>query len=107
MSKLIRPVTRDEIAAYRIAGVVLLRGILDLGAVARPLGGQQHVEEAVVGEAGLRVGVPQRVVQTGGALQGELQVRAADQELGDGQRGREGLGGQPAGAQLGVQQLAL
>jgi len=31
MSKLVRPVTRDEIAAYRIAGVVLLRGILDLG----------------------------------------------------------------------------
>ena len=33
MSKLVRQVTRDEIAAYRIAGVVLLRGILDLGAV--------------------------------------------------------------------------
>ncbi len=33
MSRLLRPVTRDEIAAYRIAGVVLLRGILDLGTV--------------------------------------------------------------------------
>src|SRR5262244_3265542 len=33
MSKLVRSITKDEIAAYRIAGVVLLRGILDLGAV--------------------------------------------------------------------------
>src|SRR5690242_12691370 len=33
MNKLVRSITRDEIAAYRIAGVVLLRGILDLGAV--------------------------------------------------------------------------
>ncbi len=33
MGKLVRPVTRDEVAAYRVAGVVLLRGILDLGAV--------------------------------------------------------------------------
>src|ERR1700751_651275 len=33
MIKLVRSITRDEIAAYRIAGVVLLRGILDLGAV--------------------------------------------------------------------------
>lgn len=33
MSKLARPITRDEIAAYRAAGVVLLRGILDLHAV--------------------------------------------------------------------------
>ena len=33
MSKLVRPITKDEVAAYKIAGVVLLRGILDLGSV--------------------------------------------------------------------------
>jgi phytanoyl-CoA dioxygenase PhyH len=33
MSKLARPITRDEVAAYKIAGVVLLRGILDLASV--------------------------------------------------------------------------
>lgn len=33
MTKLARPITPDEIAAYNVAGVVLLRGILDLPAV--------------------------------------------------------------------------
>jgi ectoine hydroxylase-related dioxygenase (phytanoyl-CoA dioxygenase family) len=33
MSKLARPITPDEVAAFKIAGVVLLRGILDLAAV--------------------------------------------------------------------------
>ena len=33
MSKLARSITQDEIAAYNVAGVVLLRGILDLGSV--------------------------------------------------------------------------
>lgn len=33
MSKLARPITRDEIAAYRVTGVVLLRGVLDLATV--------------------------------------------------------------------------
>lgn len=33
MTKLARPITRDEIAAYNVAGVVLLRGILDLSTV--------------------------------------------------------------------------
>ena len=33
MSKLARPITKDEIAAYNVAGVVLLRGILDLASV--------------------------------------------------------------------------
>lgn len=33
MSKLARPITPDEVAAYREAGVVLLRGILDLATV--------------------------------------------------------------------------
>jgi hypothetical protein len=33
MSKLARPITKDEIAAYNVAGVVLLRGILDLNSV--------------------------------------------------------------------------
>ena len=33
MSKLVRSITKDEIAAYNVAGVVLLRGILDLGSV--------------------------------------------------------------------------
>jgi len=33
MSKLARSITKDEIAAYNVAGVVLLRGILDLGSV--------------------------------------------------------------------------
>jgi hypothetical protein len=33
MSKLVRQITKDEIAAYKVAGVVLLRGILDLGSV--------------------------------------------------------------------------
>jgi ectoine hydroxylase-related dioxygenase (phytanoyl-CoA dioxygenase family) len=33
MSKLARPVTPDEVAAYRHAGVVLLRGVIDLAAV--------------------------------------------------------------------------
>src|SRR5215469_9935076 len=33
MSKLARPITRDEVAAYKVAGVVLLRGVLDLAAV--------------------------------------------------------------------------
>jgi ectoine hydroxylase-related dioxygenase (phytanoyl-CoA dioxygenase family) len=33
MSKLARPITPDEVAAYRHAGVVLLRGILDLASV--------------------------------------------------------------------------
>jgi Phytanoyl-CoA dioxygenase (PhyH) len=33
MSKLARPITRDEVAAYKVAGVVLLRGILDLASV--------------------------------------------------------------------------
>ncbi|HEY1546073.1 MAG TPA: phytanoyl-CoA dioxygenase family protein [Xanthobacteraceae bacterium] len=33
MSKLVRPITKDEVAAYKVAGVVLLRGILDLASV--------------------------------------------------------------------------
>ncbi len=33
MGKLARPITKDEIAAYKVAGVVLLRGILDLSSV--------------------------------------------------------------------------
>ena len=33
MTRLVRPITQDEIAAYNIAGVVLLRGVLDLTAV--------------------------------------------------------------------------
>lgn len=33
MTKLVRPITPDEAAAYRTAGVVLLRGILELAAV--------------------------------------------------------------------------
>ena len=33
MSLLARPITKDEIAAYRHAGVVLLRGVLSLSAV--------------------------------------------------------------------------
>jgi hypothetical protein len=33
MSQLARPITKDEIAAYRHAGVVLLRGVLSLSAV--------------------------------------------------------------------------
>jgi hypothetical protein len=33
MTRIVRPITKDEIAAYKIAGVVLLRGILDLGSV--------------------------------------------------------------------------
>ena len=33
MNKLARPITQDEIAAFNIAGVVLLRGILDLASV--------------------------------------------------------------------------
>jgi ectoine hydroxylase-related dioxygenase (phytanoyl-CoA dioxygenase family) len=33
MSKLVRPITRDEVAAYNLAGVVLLRGVLDLSTV--------------------------------------------------------------------------
>lgn len=33
MSKLARPITPDEVASYRQAGVVLLRGVLDLAAV--------------------------------------------------------------------------
>ncbi len=33
MSQLARPITQDEVAAYEIAGVVLLRGVLDLASV--------------------------------------------------------------------------
>jgi hypothetical protein len=33
MTKLVRTITRDEVAAYKITGVVLLRGILDLNSV--------------------------------------------------------------------------
>jgi hypothetical protein len=33
MTRLVRPITKDEVAAYKIAGVVLLRGVLDLGSV--------------------------------------------------------------------------
>jgi Phytanoyl-CoA dioxygenase (PhyH) len=33
MSKLARPITPDEVAAYNVAGVVLLRGVLDLSTV--------------------------------------------------------------------------
>ena len=33
MSHLARPITKDEVAAYRHAGVVLLRGVLSLPAV--------------------------------------------------------------------------
>ena len=33
MSHLARPITKDEVAAYRHAGVALLRGILSLPAV--------------------------------------------------------------------------
>jgi ectoine hydroxylase-related dioxygenase (phytanoyl-CoA dioxygenase family) len=33
MSKLVRPITSDEVAAFNLAGVVLLRGVLDLTAV--------------------------------------------------------------------------
>src|SRR5262245_25160864 len=33
MSKLARPITKDEVAAYHVVGVVLLRGILDLQTV--------------------------------------------------------------------------
>jgi hypothetical protein len=33
MTRLVRPITKDEVAAYKIAGMVLLRGILDLASV--------------------------------------------------------------------------
>ncbi len=33
MTKLARPITKDEVAAYNLAGVVLLRGVLDLPTV--------------------------------------------------------------------------
>ena len=45
-----------------------------IAAVEAGPGGEQHVEEAVVLEAGLRVAVPQRVVQPGGALERQLAV---------------------------------
>ena len=48
---------------HRVGGGEHLGHLGDLGAVGRGGGAGQHVEEAVVGEAGLRVGVPDRVVQ--------------------------------------------
>lgn len=45
MSKLARPVTQDEAAAYREAGVVLLRGILDLATVNAL---RRYIDEAVL-----------------------------------------------------------
>ena len=61
----------------------------------------QHVEEAVVHEAGLRVGVPDRVVQPGGQLERQLPVAAGADHRGQLDRRREQLGGQPAGPELG------
>ena len=46
----------------------------------QPRGGDQQVEEAVVGEAGLRVGVPDRVVQARGRL--ERRVAGVDHATG-------------------------
>ena len=66
----------------------------------RPGRGDQHVEEAVVGEAGLRVGVPHRVVQPGGQLERQVPVPAGADHRGQLDRGREQFGGQAAGAEL-------
>lgn len=44
MTKLARPITPDEVAAYRNAGVVLLRGVLSLAAVNRL---RRSIDEAV------------------------------------------------------------
>ena len=44
MSALARPVTKDEVAAYNINGVVLLRGILDLATVNSL---RRNIDEAV------------------------------------------------------------
>jgi ectoine hydroxylase-related dioxygenase (phytanoyl-CoA dioxygenase family) len=44
MTKLARPITADEVAAYKVAGVVLLRGIIDLEAVNAL---RRNIDEAV------------------------------------------------------------
>ena len=55
----------------------------------------------MVHEAGLRVGVPDRVVQPGGELERQLPIAAGADHRGQLDRGREQLGGEPAGAELG------
>ncbi len=64
------------------------------------LGGDQQVEEAVVLEAGLRVAVPDRPVQAGGALEGHLAVERGVDPRDDLGGGREGGGLGPTGAEL-------
>jgi hypothetical protein len=55
----------------------------------------------VVGEAGLGVGVPQRVPHPGGELERQVAVPAGADHRGQLHRGREELRGQPADPELG------
>ncbi len=55
--------------------VLLLEHADDVVAVERGAGGEEHVEEPVVLEAGLRVTVPHRLVQTRGRLERQLAVQ--------------------------------
>ena len=43
MNRLARPITPDEVAAYEVAGVVLLKGVFDLGTVN---GLRRHIDQA-------------------------------------------------------------
>jgi hypothetical protein len=56
----------------------------------------------VVLEAGVFRGVPNRVVQSGRALEGDFAIQARGDVRGDLVLGREQVGLEPAGAQLGV-----
>ena len=69
------------------------------GAVERQPGREQDVDEALVLEA-VRARVPQRVVQPGRALERRLPVERRVDPVGQGRRGREQVGLQPAGAEL-------
>ena len=60
-----------------------------VAALGRGVGGQQHVEQPVVLEAGHRVGVAHGVVQPGGALERRLRADAGQDERGDLGLGRE------------------
>ena len=84
----------------RVGGGEQLGHRVHLGTLGGGERGGQHVDEAVVGEAGLRVAVPHRVVQPGGQLERQLPVPAGADHRGQLDRGREELGGQPAGAEL-------
>jgi hypothetical protein len=93
-----RPGRLDQ--RHRMGGGQRLGDLGHLAALDRVEGGHQDVEEAVVGEAGLRVGVPQRVPQAGREPERQPPVPAGADHRGQLDRGREEFGGEPADPEL-------